>query len=127
MKRSIQLKFNQLKVITIAWIIAALVITLYDYLVLRTNNSLGPSASYLINADLKTSAGVLGYNVFNNSLDATDQFNRWDMGVTGGIGFQLSNGINLSASYDHGLSKSDANKNISSYNHAFKIGIGIRF
>ena len=87
----------------------------------------GPQFSYLMNADLKTSAGVLGFNVLNNTMDATAQFNRWDMGVTGGIGYKFTNGMNISAAYDYGLQKVDANKNISSYNHAIKIGLGINF
>jgi len=87
----------------------------------------GPQISYLLNADLKTIAGVMGFNLLNNTMDATQQFNRWDMGVTGGIGYKFSNGINITAAYDHGLSKADANKNISSYNHAIKIGVGLNF
>lgn len=87
----------------------------------------GPQFSYLVNADLKTSAGVLGVNLLNNMMDATNQFNRWDMGVTGGIGYKFSKGISITAAYDYGLSKVDANKNISSYNHAIKIGVGISF
>jgi len=53
----------------------------------------------------------LGINLLNNKIDATNQFNRWDAALTGGIGYQFSNGINLTASYDYGLSKLDANKN----------------
>jgi hypothetical protein len=87
----------------------------------------GPQFSYLLNADLKTTAGVLGFNLLNNKMDATEQFNRWDMGVTGGVGYKFSNGMNITAAYDHGLSKVDANKNISSYNRGFKVGVGINF
>lgn len=87
----------------------------------------GPQFSYLLNADLKTTAGVLGVNLLNRTIDATSQFNRWDMGVTGGIGLALKNGIHITASYDHGLQKVDANKNINSYNNAFKVGVGINF
>jgi hypothetical protein len=87
----------------------------------------GPQVSYLAKADLKTTAGVLGFNLLNKTLDATDQFNRWDAGVTAGIGYQLSNGVNISASYDHGLSKVDANQNLESYNRGFKVGLGLKF
>ena len=87
----------------------------------------GPQFSYLMKANLRTTAGVLGINLLNNTLDVTEQFNRLDMGVTGGIGYKFANGVNISAAYDHGLSKVDANKNISSYNNAIKIGIGITF
>ncbi|MEP6596603.1 MAG: porin family protein [Ginsengibacter sp.] len=87
----------------------------------------GPQISYLTRADLRTTAGVLGINLLSKTTDATAQFNPWDVAVTGGIGYQLTNGVNIMASYDYGLSKMDANKNVSSYNHAVKIGLGISF
>ncbi len=87
----------------------------------------GPQVSYLAKADLKTTAGVLGFNLLNKTMDATDQFNQWDAAVTGGIGYRFANGVCLSASYDHGLSKVDANQNFDSYNRSFKVGIGFNF
>ncbi len=87
----------------------------------------GPQVSYLMQADLKTTAGVLGFNLLNSKMDATQQFNRWDVGVTGGIGYQFASGINVMAAYDHGLLKADANKNFDSYNRSFKVGIGLSF
>jgi hypothetical protein len=87
----------------------------------------GPQVSYLAKANLKTTAGVLGFNVFNRTMDASDQMNQWDFALTGGIGYAFSNGLNLTAGYDHGLAKSDANKNLDSYNRAFKVGIGFTF
>lgn len=87
----------------------------------------GPQISYLINSDLKVSAGALGFNVLSYKLPVTSQFNHWDAGITGGIGYQFSNGINLAASYDYGLSKVDANKNIDAYNRMMKIGVGFTF
>jgi len=87
----------------------------------------GPQVSYLAKADLRTTAGALGFNVLDKTMDATNQFNRWDAGLTGGIGYQFANGFNISASYDHGLSKVDANKNLDSYNRSFKVGLGFNF
>lgn len=87
----------------------------------------GPQISYLAHADLRTTAGVLGINLWNKTIDATSQFNPWDVAVTAGIGYQLMNGVNLTASYDYGLSKMDANKNVKSYNNALKLGVGISF
>lgn len=87
----------------------------------------GPQVSYLAKADLRTTAGALGFNVLDKTMDATDQFNRWDAGVTGGIGYKFPNGFNISASYDHGLSKVDANQNFDSYNRSFKVGVGFNF
>ena len=85
----------------------------------------GPQISYLTKADLKTTAGILGINLLNKTMDATSQFNRWNAGVTGGIGYQFSNGMSISASYDYGLSRADANQNVNAYNRAIKLGIGI--
>lgn len=87
----------------------------------------GPQISYLAKADLRTTAGALGFNVLDKTMDATDQFSRWDAGITGGIGYQFANGFNISASYDHGLSKVDANQNFDSYNRSFKVGVGFNF
>ncbi|MBA4140133.1 MAG: PorT family protein [Segetibacter sp.] len=85
----------------------------------------GPQVSYLMDAGLRTTAGVFGINLLNTKLDATSQFNRLDAGITGGIGYQFTNGLNVMASYDHGLTKVDANRSLNSYNRSFKVGIGM--
>jgi hypothetical protein len=85
----------------------------------------GPQFSYLMKADLKAKAGILGINLLNSTIDATQQFNRWDAAITGGIGYKFGNGINISASYDYGLSRLDANQSTNAYNQGFKIGVGI--
>jgi hypothetical protein len=87
----------------------------------------GPEISYLTKADLRTTAGALGFNVLDKTMDATDQFNRWDAAVTAGLGYQFASGFNVNASYDYGLSKVDANKNFDSYNRGFRAGIGFKF
>jgi hypothetical protein len=87
----------------------------------------GPQVSYLAKADLRTTAGLLGFNLLNKTMDATEQFNRWDAGITGGVGYQFTNGLNISASYDHGLMRADKNKNMEAYNRSFKVGVGISF
>ena len=87
----------------------------------------GPQISYLTKADLRTTAGLLGFNLLNKTMEATEQFNRWDAGVTAGLGYQFTNGLNISAAYDHGLSKADKNKNMEAYNRSFKVGLGINF
>lgn len=87
----------------------------------------GPQLSYLTQAHFKTTAGVLGLNLLNKNLDVTQQFNRWDAGLTGGIGYRFANGMNITAAYEHGLSKVDANKTVNSYNRSVKVGIGFDF
>jgi hypothetical protein len=87
----------------------------------------GPQVSYLVQANLKTTAGALGINLLNKDLDVSQQFNRWDAGVTGGIGYEFTDGINIMASYDYGLVKVDANRTFNSYNRSLKLGIGFKF
>jgi hypothetical protein len=87
----------------------------------------GPQISYLTHADLRTTAGVFGINLLNNKMDASDQFNRWDAAVTAGVGYQLSRSLNITAAYDHGLSRVDKNQNLNAYNRAFKVGLGVSF
>jgi hypothetical protein len=87
----------------------------------------GPQFSYLVSSKLKTTASVLGFNLLNETLDAKDQFNSWDMSLMGGIGYQFKSGFNVNASYNYGLGKVDANKNVNGYNNGFKIGVGIKF
>ncbi len=87
----------------------------------------GPQLSYLVKADVHTSAGALGFNVVNSHLDATSQFSRWDAAMTAGIGYQFQTGFNVMAAYDYGLTRVDANRNMNSYNRSFKVGIGMSF
>jgi hypothetical protein len=87
----------------------------------------GPQLSYLTNASLNTSAGFAGINLINSKMDVTNQLNRLDIGVTGGLGYQFSNGLRITGSYELGLSKVDAGQNVKSYNQGFKIGAGISF
>lgn len=87
----------------------------------------GPQFSYLTNASLNTNASVAGFTLLNNKTDISNRFNKWDVGVTGGLGYQLANGMRITAAYDRGLSKVDAAQNMKSYNQGFKIGVGMRF
>jgi hypothetical protein len=87
----------------------------------------GPQFSYLSNANLTTTAGILGFNLLNKKMDASSEFNKWDAGLTAGIGYKLSSGLNLTASYDYGLTKVDANRSFNSYNRGIKVGIGMSF
>ena len=87
----------------------------------------GPQISYLTDAQLKTTAGVLGINLLNNTIDASSVINKWDAAVTGGIGYQFTNGMNIMASYDYGILKADANRKAATYNQSIKVGIGINF
>lgn len=87
----------------------------------------GPQFSYLSKAQLNTTAGLLGINLLNTNMDVTNQFNRWDVAITGGLGYTITKGVSLTASYDYGLSKIDANQSTKAYNTAIKVGIGVSF
>ncbi|MBO9564157.1 MAG: hypothetical protein J7621_15335 [Niastella sp.] len=62
MNRGTKLKFKQLGVIIIAWMIMGLLMTVYDLLVLLTDNTLGLSANYsfLISAARNVGSGLAG-------------------------------------------------------------------
>jgi hypothetical protein len=87
----------------------------------------GPQVSYLTNADLNTKAGALGFNFINDKRDVKAQFNDVDVSVTGGVGYQFTNGLRLEASYDHGLSRINSGQNMDAYNRTFKVGLGFQF
>lgn len=87
----------------------------------------GPQISYLSSATLKTSAGLLGFDLLKTSTDATPVFNKWDAAITAGIGYNFSNGLNIRAAYDYGLMKTDAAHLLNAYNRSIKLGIGFNF
>ena len=87
----------------------------------------GPQLSYLTAASLHTTAGAFGFNFFSDNRDVKDQFNNWDMTLTGGVGYQFRNGFNISAAYDYGISKINSGQNMEAYNQAVKVGMGFRF
>ncbi|MBL0200848.1 MAG: PorT family protein [Chitinophagaceae bacterium] len=87
----------------------------------------GPQVSYLVRSTLNAKLGVLGINIFNRGFGITERFNKVDMGLTGGIGYQFENGLNVQAGYDYGLSKLDKNENYSAYNRVVKVSVGFSF
>ena len=87
----------------------------------------GPQVSYLVKNNLHLNAGILGISLYNDRLDITDNFNRVDMGLAGGIGYKFDNGFNIKAGYDYGLSKLDKNDNFKAYNRVAKISVGFSF
>ncbi len=85
----------------------------------------GPQISYLMNAKVKTTAGALGFDILNKTFDVTNQYNRVDAALMGGVGYQFKNGLGLSAAYEHGLKKLDKNNNLAAYNRTFKVGLSL--
>lgn len=87
----------------------------------------GPQVSYLVKNNLRMDAGVLGVSLFKTNVDITNQFNRTDLSLTGGLAYTFDNGFSVNAGYDHGLSRLDKNTMTQSYNRSFKVGIGFTF
>ena len=87
----------------------------------------GPQVSYLVRSTLNAKIGVLGITLFNRGVGITERFNKIDMGLTGGVGYQFENGLNVQAGYDYGLSKLDKNDNYSAYNRVVKVSVGFSF
>lgn len=87
----------------------------------------GTQVSYLVRSTLNAKVGVLGISLFNKGIGITERFNKVDLGLSGGIGYQFDNGINLRAGYDYGLSKLDKNDNYDAHNRVVKVSIGYTF
>ena len=87
----------------------------------------GPQVSYLVRSTLNAKLGVLGISIFNKGFGITERFNKVDLGLTGGLGYQFDNGLNVQAGYDYGLSKLDKNDNYAAYNRVVKVSVGYTF
>ncbi len=87
----------------------------------------GPQFSYLVSNDLDLKAGILGFNVINKQLDINENFRKMDVGLSAGVGYDFENGMNISASYDWGLTSLDKNSNFDAFNRVAKVSIGYTF
>lgn len=87
----------------------------------------GPQASFLLSNQVRVEAGALGFNAFQQNFDIKDQFRPVDFSVTGGLGYQHSSGIGLSAGYDYGLSSLDKNNRFDAQNRVIKVSLNYSF
>ena len=87
----------------------------------------GPQVSYLVRSTLNAKAGVLGISLLNKGFGITNRFNRFDMGLTGGLGYQFENGFNIQAGYDYALSRLDKNDSYDIHNRVIKVSLGFSF
>jgi hypothetical protein len=87
----------------------------------------GPQVSYMIRSSLNAKLGVLGISIFNKGFGITERFNKVDLGLTGGIGYEFDSGINIQAGYDLGLTPLDKNNNYEAYNRVVKVSVGYTF
>lgn len=87
----------------------------------------GPQVSFLARSTLNAKLGILGISIFNRGFGITERFNKVDLGLSGGVGYQFGNGLNIQAGYDYGLSKLDKNDNYEAYNRVVKVSLGYTF
>jgi len=87
----------------------------------------GPQVSLMARSSLNAKLGILGISIFNKGFGITERFNKVDLGLTGGIGYEFENGFNIQAGYDHGLSRLDKNDNYEAYNRVVKVSVGYTF
>ncbi len=87
----------------------------------------GPQISYLIKNNLQADVALLGFSLINTDLDITNQFNRFDVGLTGGIGYEFEGGFGIAASYEKGFNRLDKNQNFKVFNEGIKAGFTYKF
>ncbi len=87
----------------------------------------GPQVSYLVANKVRGEAGILGFTL-EQDVDWDSGLREFDFGLTGGLGYQFINGVQLNVAYDHGLTTLDAGKsNFDVYNRALKLSVGYTF
>lgn len=87
----------------------------------------GPQISYLVKNNLQADVALLGFSLINTDLDITNQFNKFDVGITGGIGYEFEGGFGIAASYEKGFNRLDKNQNFKVFNEGIKAGFTYKF
>lgn len=87
----------------------------------------GPQVSYLAANKVSAEAGLFGLS-YEHNFDWNQGLRKFDFALTGGMGYQFMNGVQLNLGYDHGLSSLDEGRsNFEAYNRAVKFSVGYRF
>lgn len=86
----------------------------------------GPQVSYLVHNRVRAEAGILGFN-YEQHVDWKQGLRDFDFALAGGVGYQFNNGVQLNATYDHGLTSLDQRSNFDVYNRAVKLSVGYTF
>lgn len=87
----------------------------------------GPQVSYLAANKVNAEAGLFGLS-YEQDFDWNMGLRKFDFALTGGVGYQFHNGVQLNLGYDHGLSSLDeGSSNFEAYNRAVKFSVGYRF
>ncbi|MBX9782264.1 MAG: PorT family protein [Chitinophagaceae bacterium] len=87
----------------------------------------GPQVSCLAKNNLRADVAVPGFSLLNTNLDITNQFNWFDVGVTGGVGYEFANGFGINAAFERGFNRIDKNQNFRAFNQGIKAGITYKF
>lgn len=87
----------------------------------------GPQVSYLVANKVKAEAGVLGLDLIDYDINYSAPLRKLDFGMVAGLGYEFSNGINLTAGYDYGLSSLDKWGRTNISNRVIKASIGYTF
>jgi hypothetical protein len=83
----------------------------------------GPQLSYLVTNNLHADVSIIGFSLVNSRVTITDQFNRLDAGVTGGVLYNFGKGAGLSVSFERGFNRLDRNENLRVFNQGIKAGL----
>ena len=87
----------------------------------------GPEFGFLVNSSAKTTAG----NNSNTTNIDTDYFNKFNMGIGLGAGFNITNKLGINARYVAGLNDVTDNdkwgSDASNKNNNFQVGLAYKF
>lgn len=90
----------------------------------------GPSFGFLVGADSKTTiSNSLGTATTATELN-TDDFNKFDMGLAGGVGFDITENFGVNARYTYGfsdLTKPSSDPSVNAKNRSNNIQLGINY
>ena len=87
----------------------------------------GPQASFLVSGKARVTAGALGFTAYEQEFDIANQLRKVDFAAVAGLGYQLENGLGLSAGYDYGLTSLDTNNRFDAQNRVIKVGLNYSF
>lgn len=87
----------------------------------------GPQLGYLVENRIRAEAGILGAS-YEYDWKTNPGIRKFDFGLSGGLGYEFINGINLQAGYEYGLSTLDEGRsNVDAYNRVIKVSLGYTF
>ena len=87
----------------------------------------GPQASFLVSGKARVEAGAFGFTAYRQDFDVSNQLRKVDFAAVGGLGYQLNNGLGLSAGYEYGLTSIDSGNRFDAQNRVIKVGLNYSF